>query len=65
MLDFLHSVYGLFGFTYKLRLSTRPEKFLGRVETWNDAEAKLKAALDAFTQSLGTTWVENPGDGAF
>jgi threonyl-tRNA synthetase len=38
---------------------------LGHIETWNDAEAKLKAALDAFTQSLGTTWSENPGDGAF
>ncbi|OCK86610.1 threonyl-tRNA synthetase [Cenococcum geophilum 1.58] len=65
ILDFLHSVYGLFGFTYKLRLSTRPEKYLGRIETWNDAEAKLKAALNTFTQSLGTTWSENPGDGAF
>lgn len=46
-------------------MSTRPEKYLGRIETWNDAEAKLKAALDTFTQSLGTTWSENPGDGAF
>lgn len=46
-------------------MSTRPEKYLGHIETWNDAEAKLKAALDAFTQSLGTTWSENPGDGAF
>jgi threonyl-tRNA synthetase len=35
------------------------------METWNDAEAKLKAGLDAFTQSIGTTWSENPGDGAF
>lgn len=32
---------------------------------WELAEAKLKAALDAFTQKLGSTWEVNPGDGAF
>ena len=31
-LDFLKHVYSVFGFTYQLRLSTRPEKFLGDIE---------------------------------
>lgn len=37
-LDFLKTVYGIFGFTFKLRLSTRPEKFLGEIAVWDDAE---------------------------
>ena len=64
MLDFIKYVYGLFGFSYNLRLSTRPEKHLGKIETWNEAEAKLKSALNAFSQSSGAVWQENPGDGA-
>jgi len=31
-------VYGIFGFTFKLKLSTRPEKYLGDIEDWNKAE---------------------------
>jgi len=60
--DFLQSVYGLFGFTFKLELSTRPEKFLGEVETWDAAEKRLAAALDRFVPGK---WELNPGDGAF
>lgn len=37
-LDFLRTVYDVFGFSFKLNLSTRPEKFLGDVEVWNQAE---------------------------
>ena len=48
MFGFLSAVYGKFGFTFKMKLSTRPEKFLGEIETWNSAEAKLTEALDAF-----------------
>lgn len=36
--NFLDSVYGKFGFNFKLELSTRPEKFLGDIETWDRAE---------------------------
>jgi hypothetical protein len=36
--DFLNAVYGLFGFELHLELSTRPENFLGRIETWDEAE---------------------------
>ncbi|EDO27279.1 predicted protein, partial [Nematostella vectensis] len=60
-LDFLKHVYGVFGFTFKLNLSTRPEKYLGKIELWNQAEKELEAALNGF----GQPWVLNPGDGAF
>jgi threonyl-tRNA synthetase len=36
--DFLQSVYGMFGFEFSLKLSTRPEKYLGEIETWTKAE---------------------------
>ena len=48
-LDFLKAVYGVFGFSFDLKLSTRPEKFLGEIEVWNHAEQQLKESLDAFT----------------
>ena len=53
------------GFTFKLRLSTRPEKYLGEVETWKAAEDQLRHALDAFTAAGGSRWEVNEGDGAF
>lgn len=37
-LSFLDHVYKTFGFTFNLVLSTRPEKFLGDIEVWNEAE---------------------------
>ena len=36
--QFLNEVYGTFGFKFELKLSTRPEKFLGKIETWDEAE---------------------------
>ncbi|KAL9635342.1 MAG: hypothetical protein Q9164_003523 [Protoblastenia rupestris] len=65
LFDFLKCVYGLFGFPFKLKLSTRPEKYLGDIETWNTAEAKLKSALDAFSAGGNGQWELNEGDGAF
>lgn len=65
MFDFLRCVYGLFGFPFKLELSTRPEKYLGDLETWDIAESKLKGALNEFTASGGGQWELNEGDGAF
>ncbi len=38
LFKFLDTIYGLFGFEYKLELSTRPENFLGEKETWDAAE---------------------------
>lgn len=37
-LDFMKTVYDTFGFSFELQLSTRPEKYLGEIEVWNDAE---------------------------
>jgi threonyl-tRNA synthetase len=65
LFDFLATAYGQLGFTFKLNLSTRPEKYLGELETWNTAEKMLTDALDAFTAASGSKWFLNPGDGAF
>lgn len=60
-INFLNSVYSVFGFTYEVRLSTRPEMYLGDIEVWNDAEKALEEALN----DSGMKWKINPGDGAF
>ena len=65
LFDFLKCIYGLFGFPFKLKLSTRPEKFLGDIDTWEVAESRLKDALNSFTASGGGQWELNEGDGAF
>ncbi|KAM3431445.1 hypothetical protein NHJ13734_007299 [Beauveria thailandica] len=59
---FLEKIYGIFGFTFKLKLSTRPDKYLGDLATWDYAEAQLRHAL---TKCYSDDWVENLGDGAF
>jgi len=66
LFDFLRAVYGLLGFTFKMNLSTRPEKYMGKRETWDMAEAKLREALDDFAKTPeGSPWELNEGDGAF
>ena len=60
-LDFLQHIYSTFGFSYQLKLSTRPESFLGDVEVWNQAEKMISDSLD----ESGLPWKLNPGDGAF
>ncbi|KAJ8340644.1 hypothetical protein SKAU_G00352770 [Synaphobranchus kaupii] len=60
-LDFLRCVYAVFGFSFQLHLSTRPEKYLGDVAIWNQAEKQLENSLNEF----GEPWKLNPGDGAF
>ena len=60
-MDFLKHVYTILGFTYQLKLSTRPEKFLGDPAVWDKAEADLAASMD----QAGMSWKLNPGDGAF
>ncbi|XP_044135655.1 threonine--tRNA ligase 2, cytoplasmic-like isoform X1 [Bufo gargarizans] len=60
-LQFLQSIYEVFGFTFQLHLSTRPDNYLGEIEMWNDAEKQLENSLNDF----GQPWKLNPGDGAF
>ena len=57
----INDVYSLFGFTYSVELSTRPENSMGSDEDWELATDALKAALD----DLKLDYVINEGDGAF
>jgi threonyl-tRNA synthetase len=61
LLRLVQRVYGDFGLEYSVKLSTRPEEFLGEVATWDNAEASLKVALD----NAGQAYTLNAGDGAF
>ncbi|KAL3330674.1 hypothetical protein AABB24_034476 [Solanum stoloniferum] len=61
VLEFISYVYKIFGFTFELKLSTRPEKYLGDIETWVKAETALSEALNEH----GKPWEINEGDGAF
>ncbi|KJE96761.1 Tarsl2 protein [Capsaspora owczarzaki ATCC 30864] len=63
VLGFVREVYGRLGFSeFTLKLSTRPESFVGSIEQWDYAESCLK---DALQQTCGSNWTLNPGDGAF
>ena len=57
----IDEVYKTFGFSYHVELSTRPEKFIGEIEVWDQAEEALKGALE----ELGLPYKLNEGDGAF
>ena len=63
IMDIADEIYGTFGLTYEVELSTRPDDFMGDIEVWNDAEAALKRILD---NRFGEGNYEvNEGDGAF
>lgn len=55
--------YSLFDLKYQLRLGTRPESFIGDIETWNKAEAALRRILDEYAGPGNYLVAE--GDGAF
>lgn len=61
VLEFISYCYNIFGFTFDLKLSTRPEKYLGDLATWDKAEAALTEALNEFKKP----WQLDEGDGAF
>lgn len=63
IMSIAEEIYGTFGLTYKAELSTRPDDFMGDIETWNRAEADLKAILDK-VYGEGNYEI-NEGDGAF
>ena len=61
-IDLLFEVYRDFGFEdIMIKLSTRPEKRVGKDEDWDRAEAALQQALD----TKGLAWELQPGEGAF
>ncbi|MFA5481176.1 MAG: threonine--tRNA ligase [Bacilli bacterium] len=62
MLRLYDEVYALFGLSYHIELSTRPErKYIGTIEVWNRSE---KALADA-CKAIGREYIVNEGDGAF
>lgn len=61
VIDLYDKFYSLFGLSYHIELSTRPENSIGNPEIWELSE---KALADAITAS-GRTYKLNPGDGAF
>lgn len=61
VLELVDRVYGMFGMSVEVVFATRPKDYLGDLETWEDAESQLRAALEAW----GRPYQLNPGDGAF
>ena len=61
LLRLIDRVYGDFGLDYAIELSTRPEDYLGELETWNHAEAQLRGAIEA----AGRPFTVSEGDGSF
>ncbi len=62
LINFIDRMYKVFGLTYDIELSTRPEeKFIGDIEIWNKSEKALEDACHA----AGHDCKINPGDGAF
>lgn len=60
-LQIIDHVYRVFGFTYEIELSTRPDDYMGELALWNEAEAALENVL----KKLGYRYKVNAGDGAF
>ncbi len=61
VIDFIDYVYKLFGFNYRVELSTKPENSMGTEEEWERATNALKEALE----EKGMEYTINEGDGAF
>lgn len=62
LINFIDRMYSVFGLTYNIELSTRPEeKYIGSIEIWNKAEQALEEAC----HKAGRECKINPGDGAF
>ncbi|MCF4152127.1 threonine--tRNA ligase [Dethiosulfovibrio sp. F2B] len=59
MVDYIYSE--VFGFKFHVELSTRPDNSMGSDEMWELAERSLREVLE----ERGTSYVLNPGDGAF
>ncbi|GIN40931.1 threonine--tRNA ligase [Heyndrickxia oleronia] len=61
VLELVDEFYSEFGFSYKIELSTRPEKYMGSEEIWDKAEAALESVL----KKKELPFQINHGDGAF
>jgi threonyl-tRNA synthetase len=61
VLELVREFYRTFGLEPFFKLATRPDKFLGTTEQWDQAEAALEEAL----KSHGLSFVVKPKDGNF
>ncbi|OPY58110.1 MAG: Threonine--tRNA ligase 2 [Pelotomaculum sp. PtaU1.Bin035] len=61
VIDMIDDFYKVFGFSYHVELSTKPEKAMGADEIWELATGALRDALEAG----GLNYKVNEGDGAF
>jgi len=61
ILSLIEETYSTFGLSFRLELSTRPEKSIGTDEDWETATKGLQGALDEW----GAPYRINEGDGAF
>lgn len=61
VLELIDQFYSIFGFEYKVELSTRPEDYMGSEELWDQAEESLERVL----KKNGIEYRVNAGDGAF
>ncbi|MEW5735746.1 MAG: threonine--tRNA ligase [Thermodesulfobacteriota bacterium] len=61
VLKLVERIYGTFGLSFKLELSTRPKKSIGTDEQWRMATDGLTGALEEY----GRPFRVNEGDGAF
>ncbi|KHF32963.1 Threonine--tRNA ligase 2 [Paenibacillus sp. P1XP2] len=61
IIELIDNMYQVFGFEYKIELSTRPEDSMGSDELWEEAERALQNVLDR----RGIDYRINEGDGAF
>jgi threonyl-tRNA synthetase len=61
IIDFVIEIMGIFGFSYEMEISTRPEKSIGSDEDWERATRALMKALE----EKGLPFQVNEGDGAF
>jgi threonyl-tRNA synthetase len=61
--DICDHYYSIFGLRYELRLGTRPDDYIGDLETWDQAEAALRSILDEQVGEGQYHVLE--GDGAF
>ncbi|MBC7946521.1 MAG: threonine--tRNA ligase [Chitinophagaceae bacterium] len=57
----IDEMYQIFGFEYRIELSTKPEDAMGSDELWQQAERALQNVLD----NRGAKYRINEGDGAF
>lgn len=62
LIKLVFEVYNTFGFKdVQVYLSTRPEKFIGSEDVWDNSEKSLSSALE----KAGIKYKVNKGDGAF